>query len=104
MFAWARWLRMMKLNEMNLNIRRDGALYSEKWRKKIRKNRQMYNIRINKKRNMTIQSKIKQNYDNASMSARSWAGKKMLRSWAHGDYERDRERICFLAIYPAYSF
>jgi hypothetical protein len=61
----------MKLNEMNLNIRRDGALYSEKWRKKIRKNRQMYNIRINKKRNMTIQSKIKQNYDNASMSARS---------------------------------
>ncbi len=51
---------------MNLNIRGDGGLYSEKWRKKIRKNRQMYNIRINKKRNMSIQSKIKPNYDDAT--------------------------------------
>jgi len=40
--------------------------------------------------------------DRAHFLTRSWAGQKTLRSWAHSDHKRDRERIYFLTIYPAF--
>ena len=33
-----------------------------------------------------------------------WTAHERVKKWAHEDHERDRERIYFLTIYPAYSF